>query len=431
MKIAAKIVFLDRETLPEDVTLRTFDFPHKLVTYGHTVEADVPARVADADIVITNKVPLRSPALAAASRLRLVAVAATGTDIVDLTESAQRGITVSNIRGYAIDTVSEHTFALILALRRNLIAYRASVVAGRWQESKQFCFFDHPIQGLAGATIGIVGDGVIGKAVAEIAKAFSVATSAMAGVGAYLCANLVVALSWHPAVAVSVATASGLGVGLLLSWPLSRLRGVYQAIATLAVSQIMVSLALYADPITGGANGINGIPKSLETWHIILILAVVIACLTMLGRSTTGRAFDMIRQDEHAAVAFGINVALVHAMAFAISGCLAGLAGGLIAIHNHSIVAEEFGFPMLMAALTFVVFGGQQSLAGPLVGAVVLTWLPELERPLADYRMVIYGLILILAITYLPRGIADPRLVKMLFRRRAAPAAQAEDSKHA
>lgn len=267
--------------------------------------------------------------------------------------------------------------------------------------------------------------------VALRAGLFSVATSAMAGVGAYLCANLVVALGLHPAIAVGAATLVGLGVGLLLSLPLSRLRGVYQAIATLAVCQIMVSVALYADPITGGANGINGIPKSLETWHIMLILALVVACLFVLGRSTTGRAFDMIRQDEHAAVAFGIDVARAHALAFAISGFLAGLAGGLITIHNHSIVAEEFGFPMLMAALTFVVFGGQQSLAGPLVGAVALTWLPELGRMLADYRMVIYGLILILAITYLPRGIADPRLVKLVFRNRALPAEPVEERKHA
>lgn len=172
MKPSAKIVFLDRETLPENITLRAFEFPHELVTYGRTDEADVAARMVDADIVITNKVPLGSSALATADRLRLVAVAATGTDVVDLGETARRGITVSNIRGYAIDTVPEHTFALILALRRNLVAYRASVAAGRWQESGQFCFFDHPIQGLAGSTIGIIGDGVIGKAVADIAKAF-------------------------------------------------------------------------------------------------------------------------------------------------------------------------------------------------------------------------------------------------------------------
>ena len=104
--------------------------------------------------------------------LKLIAVAATGTDCVDKSACAAHGVAVSNIRGYAVNTVPEHTFALILALRRNLVAYRQDVIAGRWQASGRFCFFDHPIRDLAGARLGIVGEGVLGQRVAELARAF-------------------------------------------------------------------------------------------------------------------------------------------------------------------------------------------------------------------------------------------------------------------
>ena len=169
---ATEIVFLDRETLPPETRLRPLAFPHRLTVHARTAADQVAERIADADIVISNKVPVRADAIAAAPRLKLIAVAATGTDIIDLQAAAARGIVVANVRNYAIHTVPEHTFAMIFALRRSLIAYRQSVVRGRWQESGQFCFLDHPIRDLAGSTLGIIGDGVLGRAVADLARAF-------------------------------------------------------------------------------------------------------------------------------------------------------------------------------------------------------------------------------------------------------------------
>lgn len=168
----ARIVFLDRETLSPETVLRPPGFPHELTVHARTSSDEVAERICDADIVITNKVPIQEEALKTAKRLRLVAVAATGTDRVDLAACAARGIAVANIRRYAVHTVPEHTFALILALRRSIVAYRQSVAAGRWQEAGQFCFFDHPIGDLAGATLGIVGDGDLGRAVADLGRAF-------------------------------------------------------------------------------------------------------------------------------------------------------------------------------------------------------------------------------------------------------------------
>jgi glycerate dehydrogenase len=169
---AARIVFLDRNTLPNDIRLRRFDFPHELVEFGATRPAEVAGRIKAADIVITNKVPVRREAITAAANLRLIAIAATGSDNVDIQACQERGIGVSNIRDYAINTVPEHTFALILALRRSVLAYRDSVRAGRWQEVGQFCYFDHPIRDLAGSTLGVIGDGALGRSVAEIGRGF-------------------------------------------------------------------------------------------------------------------------------------------------------------------------------------------------------------------------------------------------------------------
>jgi len=168
----AQIVFLDRETLSPETVLREPSFPHVLVTHLNTAPHEVADRIADADIVITNKVRLDASALAAARRLKLIAVAATGYDAIDIAACRAAGVTVSNIRDYARNTVPEHTFALILALRRSLVPYRQSVIDGRWEESGQFCYFDHPIADLAGATLGIVGDGALGKSVAKLGEAF-------------------------------------------------------------------------------------------------------------------------------------------------------------------------------------------------------------------------------------------------------------------
>jgi glycerate dehydrogenase len=167
-----KIVFLDRATLAPQIRLRTPGFVHELAEYAQTRPEDVAARIAGASIVITNKVAITDEVLAQNPQLKLVAVAATGTDCVDKAACARHGVAVANIRGYAVNTVPEHTFALILALRRNLVAYRDDVLNGVWQKSGQFCFFDHPIHDLAGATLGIIGEGVLGQRVAEIAKAF-------------------------------------------------------------------------------------------------------------------------------------------------------------------------------------------------------------------------------------------------------------------
>lgn len=166
------IVFLDRGTIGPGVEIRRPGFAHHWVEHERTAPGEVRGRLMDAEIAITNKAPIDAATLAAVPSLRFVAIAATGTNIVDLAACRERGIVVSNVQGYAATTVSEHTLAMILGLRRNLFQYRSEVIEGAWQAAAQYCYFNRPIRDLAGATMGIVGTGAIGAAVGRLGACF-------------------------------------------------------------------------------------------------------------------------------------------------------------------------------------------------------------------------------------------------------------------
>lgn len=165
------IVFLDRETISPNTKIPEFNFAHEIKVFGKTNADEVSNRIANADIVITNKVAINADSIKNAKNLKLIALTATGYDNIDVKTCSQLGISVCNIRNYANTTVPEHVFALIFALRRSLIPYANSVINGRWQESQQFCYFDYPVKDLKGSTLGIIGRGTLGLATAEIGKA--------------------------------------------------------------------------------------------------------------------------------------------------------------------------------------------------------------------------------------------------------------------
>jgi glycerate dehydrogenase len=164
------IVFLDRNSLIAD--MRVPSFAHDWVDFEQTRPEDVVTRLQDASIVITNKVRLPGDFLALTPGVKMIAVAATGTDNVDLAYCRDHGIVVSNIRGYAVDTVPEHAFMMMLALRRNLIGWREDVRAGLWQQADQFCLFTRPVNDLHGSTLGLVGYGSLGRGMRKLAEAF-------------------------------------------------------------------------------------------------------------------------------------------------------------------------------------------------------------------------------------------------------------------
>jgi glycerate dehydrogenase len=165
-----RVVFLDRASLKARV--RKPRCAEHYIEHERTAPAEIAARLAGATVAIVNKVPMRAATLRELPQLKMIAVAATGYDVIDVPYCKEHGIAVANIRNYAVHTVPEHAFAMILALRRNLLAYRQDVENGVWNKSEQFCFFTHDIGDLHGSTLGIIGEGAIGQATAAIGRAF-------------------------------------------------------------------------------------------------------------------------------------------------------------------------------------------------------------------------------------------------------------------
>lgn len=167
-------VFLDRDSVDRgdlDFSVLERLLPN-LESWGGTPSTLTRDRVRGARVVITNKVVLDADILSSCPSIELVVIAATGTNNVDLDAAAANGVAVCNARNYATSSVAQHVFALILALSRNLDPYARAVRAGRWNESPFFCLLDHPITDLEGRTLGIIGHGALGRAVARLGKAF-------------------------------------------------------------------------------------------------------------------------------------------------------------------------------------------------------------------------------------------------------------------
>ena len=165
-------VFLDLETVDrDDLDLRLLE--STLPEWSLLKEtSDVSEAIGNADIVVTNKICLDRDILHAARQLKLVCIAATGTNNVDLVAARENDITVCNVRAYATASVVEHVFTLMLNLVRNLKKYRDAVDRGAWQNADGFCLLDYPVRELNGQTLGIIGYGELGKAVATVARAF-------------------------------------------------------------------------------------------------------------------------------------------------------------------------------------------------------------------------------------------------------------------
>ena len=167
-------VFLDINTVgPDDLDLRPLTATLDNWSFPQQTSADRTRQlIQGADVVITNKVALDRETLLAAKTLRLICVAATGTNNIDLASAEQCNITICNVRAYATSSVVEHVFSLILSLSRRLREYQSAVSRGEWNNADAFCLLDYPVRELAGQTLGIVGYGELGSAVARMGEVF-------------------------------------------------------------------------------------------------------------------------------------------------------------------------------------------------------------------------------------------------------------------
>ncbi len=236
----------------------------------------------------------------------------------------------------------------------------------------------------------------------------SMGQAAFMGVGAYtgVLLTLHVGLPF-PLVLAAAALAPAL-VAVVIAIPTLRLSGVYLAIATIGLGQVLRIVYLNTEAL-GGALGINGIPEKSNFWIIYGLLAVFLVLLQLAVRSKIGRAFEAIREDEDAARVMGIDVARYKLAALVVSAALAGVAGALNAHYSYFIGPNEYGFEQAVSILSYAVLGGISTPLGAVLGAFVLTALPEVLRPFHDFRLVFNGLIIVLVVIFLPKGLLGGR----------------------
>jgi branched-chain amino acid transport system permease protein len=248
---------------------------------------------------------------------------------------------------------------------------------------------------------------------------FAFAHIAFYGIGAYATVLFQSRLDLPLIVAMPLAAILAGIVGFLIALPATRLRAVYLALATFAFAEGAQWVFNTWDSVTQGADGLRIRAPTLFGYVIdsdirafpalAVVLALVIAATMYLTQSKLGRSMCAIRDSEHAAAASGIDVARTKVFAFTISAVYAGIAGGMYSMFRTTVNPETFGFEQIVLVLSMVVVGGLGSLPGVLVGVALLGLLPEIMRTamrsILVYRELVYGLILILAMMYMPRGI--------------------------
>ena len=247
----------------------------------------------------------------------------------------------------------------------------------------------------------------------------AMANAAFMGLGAYTASLLTMNAGAPFPVAVLGGIALPTLVALLVGLPTLRLSGVYLAMATLGFGEVVRISLLNADSLTGGALGLSGIPQLTQWWHVAAALAITLWALWRLRCSRIGRAFEAIKEDAVAASLMGIGVLSHKMLAFALGAAIAGLAGALNAHLTFFIGPSEFGFDRGVDILTMAILGGTSGLTGPVLGALIITVLPELLRGLKDFRTMTNGAILVLIVLFLPKGLWDPLRMRQWFRRGA------------
>ncbi len=270
--------------------------------------------------------------------------------------------------------------------------------------------------GIFVAINGIVACGL--NIIVGYAGQISLGHAAFFGIGAYTAALLATRAGfsfWLSLPLVIIITGA---IGLLLGLPSLRVRADFLAITTIGINFIVESVFMYV-PFFGGALGIGGISRILffgirlrEAGFLALagtLLVLSLGCTWWFARSWTGLACFALREDEISASSIGISPVLFKLLAFMTGTAMAGVGGSLYAHYMRFISATDFGFPVSVMMLSMVVVGGMGTLWGPVIGALLLTILPEVFRPLTDYRMLLYAVLLLLMIRFQPGGLLGER----------------------
>ncbi len=242
----------------------------------------------------------------------------------------------------------------------------------------------------------------------------SLGQAAFMGLGAYSSVLMTLSLGWPFWAVLPLSVVAPVLFALVIGLPTLRLSGVYLAIATIGLGEVLRAVYINVD-LFGGALGLSGIPERADNVVIYGLLAAALAALWLVGRSGIGRAMEAMREDETAAAVMGVNLRRYKMGALLASAALAGVAGCLNAHVSSFIGPAEYGFEPAVTILSFALLGGIGTPLAPVVGAFILTLLPELLRDLSDLRLVLNGVIIVVAVLFLPGGLLPFRL-----RRRAA-----------
>jgi branched-chain amino acid transport system permease protein len=254
------------------------------------------------------------------------------------------------------------------------------------------------------------------------AGVFSLAGVGFWAIGGYSVANLVGKHGWSTPLAIVVTVAATLIPAVLLALILRKLRALYLAMATFAFVLIVQIVALNWDSVTGGPVGLFAIPVTVSTLGLTLVVVACAVGVFFWERGRHGRVMESVREDERLAAALGVNVPRERVLVFTVSAGLGTLSGALNALMFNTLTADQAGFGLITTALMVIVLGGTQAWWGPIAGAVIVTWLPEVLRFADDYREVIQGAIVVLVVVYAPEGVVGAARAIERRLRRPAPA---------
>jgi branched-chain amino acid transport system permease protein len=224
-------------------------------------------------------------------------------------------------------------------------------------------------------------------------------------IGAYAAGILFLRASFSTWPAIFAAAALAAIVCYLFAFLMSRLGGLYLGMATIAFDLILAVLAQNGAPLTGTGGMMFGVLGEVSTWQILLICSIAAAGLAWTERGRLGRQVEAVSANPELALAMGIRVVTLRRTSFALSGFLGGLAGGISIMISTTISPAAVGFHLIITALTMIIVGGSRSWLGALIGAVILTWLPELLHVADEWKLVIFGVIVTVLSVWLPEGL--------------------------
>jgi branched-chain amino acid transport system permease protein len=244
----------------------------------------------------------------------------------------------------------------------------------------------------------------LGLYVTALSGQLSMATAAIAGVGGYAAAVLTVNFGWPFLPAVCLGAFAGALVGTVLALVTLKMRDFILKLTTLAFGEALSVLAFNWDYI-GGANSFTGIGLKTNVWTALAAALIALYVAWRFDGSRLGFACRAVRDDPLAASASGVSVAQVRTTSFALGAALVGMAGAIQAHYVLVISPHDLGFFVSLNFIIFLLFGGLQTLWGPVLGAVLLTILPEVLRFTNEYRLILYGLIIVLVVLRRPEGL--------------------------